>query len=123
MNYVRVSAIMQMRYTYGYSFYLPLLFLFKYLIMSFRNYIHTHTDIYKGMLPFTTGIITSVIFYYQFCKTDQPTYREDDEMNHLMRMHLVGAPSAPTNLNGRQWSEYIPTSTSSSFSASTGIIS
>ena len=49
-------------------------------------------------------------------------YREGDELNHFMRIHLVGAPSAPGNLNGKQWSEYIPTSTSSSFSASTGII-
>lgn len=32
--------------------------------------------------------------------------------NHdLIRMHLVGDPSAPANLKGKQWIEYIPAGT------------
>lgn len=45
------------------------------------------------------------------------------EMHHLIRMHLIGDPSAPGNLKGKQWTEYIPGSTSSSFKASTRMIS
>ena len=40
-----------------------------------------------------------------------------------MRMHLIGDPSAPTNLRGKQWTEYIPGWMSSSFRPSTRMIS
>ena len=42
---------------------------------------------------------------------------------YLIRMHRIGDPSAPTNLRGKQWIEYIPAGTSLSFRASTRMIS
>lgn len=52
-------------------------------------------------------------------------YRSGAYMSHIyfMRTHRVGDPSAPTNLRGKQWSEYTPAGTSSSFKASTTILS
>jgi hypothetical protein len=40
-----------------------------------------------------------------------------------MRMHLVGDPSEPSNLRGKQWTEYIPGWISSSFRPSRRMIS
>lgn len=42
---------------------------------------------------------------------------------YLMRMHLIGEPSAPSNLSGKQWTEYSPGLTSSNFRPSTRMIS
>lgn len=42
---------------------------------------------------------------------------------YLMRMHLIGDPSAPSNLRGKQRTEYIPGWMSSSFRPSTSMIS
>jgi len=38
-------------------------------------------------------------------------------------MHLIGDPSAPANLRGKQWTEYNPAGTSSSFRLSTRMLS
>jgi hypothetical protein len=43
--------------------------------------------------------------------------------HHLTRMHLVGDPSAPTSLRGKQCNMYIPASTSSRFRPWIGIMS
>lgn len=53
------------------------------------------------------------------------TYKDKNtkQMPHLIRMHLIGDPSAPGNLKGKQWTEYIPGWMSSSFNASTRMIS
>ena len=45
------------------------------------------------------------------------------ENYYLIRMHLMGDPSAPTNLRGKQCTEYIPGWTSSSFRPSTSMTS
>lgn len=42
---------------------------------------------------------------------------------YFMRMHLIGDPSAPSNLRGKQCRSYIPGTTSSNFRPSTRMIS
>lgn len=91
----------------------------KFVKVLFTFYIYDICFVIVGSWKYTKHIIYD-LFHYIWLTNIQ---RRRWEVNHLIRMHLVGAPSAPTSLNGKQWSEYIPASTPSSFSASTGIIS
>jgi hypothetical protein len=53
------------------------------------------------------------------CSLQQEQMRSD----HLIRMHLIGEPSAPTSLRGKQCNMYSPFLTLSSLRASTMMIS
>jgi hypothetical protein len=124
---VSASQASSLQITVGLSYITGLpksIFLMEVLLLLYCPY----KNIYMGIQYFVsyrlrlwTYTLATMKHQFSWHDTMSPPARAGND--HLMRMHLVGAPSAPTSLRGKQCSMYIPASMSSSFRPSTGIIS
>ena len=106
--------------------------LHEWIICSNAAYLSTidilllqYKNIYKSwfLKKKNTWYVTFILQRWRCCVRHQQSSLEHQRGDHLIRMHLTGEPSEPTNRRGKQCSMYIPVLMLSSFRNSTKMIS